>query len=96
MRKEKLVTRTFTLTTVDVMLCNTETAELSHIYPEYVGELTDEKALKIAHAEIDDEVIKVVTAKVENVRTELRGMTETQFYDNSVTLPDRKVVSDNE
>ena len=96
MRKEKLVTRTFTLTTVDVMLCNTVEAELSHVYPTYVGELTDETALKITHKEMDDDTVTVVTAKVQEVRTELRGMTESEFYAHSVQLPDRKVGTDNE
>jgi len=96
MRKEKLVTRTFELTQVDVMMCNTVTAEISHVYPVYVGTMDNDKALKVARANIEDDIVKVVTATVIDTRTELRGMTESQFYDNSVLLPPRKAGEEND
>lgn len=96
MKKEKLVTRTFDLTEVDLLLCNTTTAELYHHYPVYIGTLDEKQALARARKELEDDTVKVVTATITDTRTELRGMSESQFYDNSVLLPARKVGVENE
>ena len=96
MRKEKLVTRTFTLTPVVIMVVNTRTAEITNIDDVFVGDLTPDvatKKAKLLYEENDQVVVKVDTYPP---YTELRGMTESDFYANSTQLPDRKVGEEND
>lgn len=90
MRKEKLVTRTFTLTPVTVMIVNTTTADIRNIDDVFTGDLTPDVAEKRAKALYETDTVKVVKVDTFPAYTELRGMTDQQFYDNSVLLPDRK------
>ena len=89
MKKEKLVTRTFKLTDCEVMIVNTVTADVSKIDTTLVGSLTTDEATKKAKEMVEDDVVKVVKVTILAEYEELRGMTESAFYDISVLLPPR-------
>lgn len=90
MRKEKLVTRTFALTDIDAMTVDVNTAEVKSIDITLVGSMTSDVALKKAKELIETDTLKVVNVTVLAEYTELRGMTDQQFYEASQLLPDRK------
>lgn len=89
MKKEKLVTRTFTLTDCEVMTVDTTTAEVTETVHTFVGSLTTDLATKKAKELLENDIVKVVKVTLLCEYDELRGMTETAFYDNSVLLPPR-------
>lgn len=89
MKKEKLVTRTFTLTDCEVMIVNTITAEVSKVPHTFVGSLTTDTATKKAKDLLETDTVKVVNVTLLAEYEELRGMTESAFYTNSVLLPPR-------
>lgn len=89
MRKEKLVTRTFKLTDCEVMIVNTVTAEVSTVTSTFVGSLTTDEATKKAKELVEDDIVKVVKVTLLAEYDELRGMTETAFYEASKVLPPR-------
>ena len=96
MRKEKLVTRTFTLTDLDVMTVDVTTAEVNSLDLTLVGSMTTDVALKKAKELIETDTLKVVNVTMLAEYTELRGMTDQQFYEASQLLPDRKDYSKEE
>lgn len=96
MRKEKLVTRTFTLTPVTIMTVDTVSAEIHEIDDVFTGDLTPAVAEKKAKAIYETDTLKVVKVDTFPAYTELRGMTEQCFYEYSKMLPDRKDYSKEE
>jgi len=96
MRKEKLVTRTFALTDIDAMTVDVTTADVKSIDITLVGSMTPEVALKKVKELIETDTLKVVNVTILAEYTELRGMTDQQFYEASQLLPDRKDYSKEE
>ena len=94
MAKATMVTRTITSTICNVFGVNIDT-KLPE-YREFVIARTykdDAALLKAVKKIADNEHYTVLTIESCEVKTELRGMTEEKFIENSVILPNRAVKS---
>ena len=96
MRKEKLITRTITVTTAEFMCVNVETANVEVVTAELTGKIDSETALKKYKATAETATLKVVSCQSVNYNEQLYGMTEKEFIEHAKILPPRKATEENE
>lgn len=96
MRKEKLITRTITVSTVEFMCLNTETANVEIVTDELIGKVDNETALKMYKATAETDIFKVVSCQSVSYNEQLYGMTEKEFIEHAKILPPRKATEENE
>lgn len=90
MAREKMVTRTTTQTTAEVMCLNVETADVTINSYTIGGTPSDEDLLKKLRAIYETETFKLVAIQKIEVETLLLGMTEEEFIKYARVLPPRK------
>lgn len=90
MAREKMVTRTVAETTVDVMVVNTNTCEVSIVQHKLTYQSDEKQALKYVQKHFDSDELKHVS--IQGFRNEevLYGMTEQEFIKHAKVLPPRK------
>lgn len=87
MARKPMVTRSFEVTRVNAMVCDTITAEVSNIERELPRTYKDsKKLLAVAKEVIETESLKVVTIVDSKVYTKLYGMSEADFLKNAIEL----------
>ena len=96
MRKEKLITRTITVTTAEFMCVDVETANVEVVTAELTGKLDNETALKLYKASVETDVFKVVACQSIDYTEQLYGMTEKEFIKHAKILPPRKTAETEE
>lgn len=90
MAREKMVTRTTTQTTAEVMCLNVETANVTIKSYTIGGTPTDKELLKKLRAIYETETFKLVAIQKTETETLLLGMTEEEFIRYARVLPPRK------
>lgn len=95
MARERMVTRTVSTTTIEVLVVNIESSEVGTKY-FILGQNSakDEKAMlkvaqKIMNEETNNELWKCVTVKSTKEEETLYGMPETEFIKYAKVLPPR-------
>lgn len=96
MRKEKLITRTITVTTAEFMCVDVETANVEVITAELTGKLDNETALKLYKSSVETDIFKVVACQSIEYSEQLYGMTEKEFIKHAKVLPPRKTAETEE
>lgn len=87
MARKPMVTRSFEVTNVNVMMCNTITAEVHNKEFEVPRTYKDnEKLLKVVKEMVETDSDKVVTIVDKSVATKLYGMSEADFLKNAIEL----------
>lgn len=87
MARKPMVTRSFEVTNVNVMMCNTITAEVHNKQFEVPRTYKDnEKLLKVVKEMVETDSDKVVTIVDKSVATKLFGMSEADFLKNAIEL----------
>ena len=90
MRKEKMVTRTFKESEVNVMAIDlTDNNNLFNMVDTFNGFLNNDEALIAFRTRWETNNLKIVAVNTVEHREVLRGMTESAFLANSVILPPR-------
>ena len=85
--RKPMVTRSFEVTRVNVMMCNTITSEVHNKEFEVPRTYKDnEKLLKVVKSMVETDSDKVVTIVDKSVATKLYGMSEADFLKNSIEL----------
>lgn len=80
MARERMVTRTINVTSIEAMCVDTKTAGVSIKELELTGEtFTEEKALKSLKREYETDTFKVVAIQKMEVREEMYGIKEIDF-----------------
>lgn len=92
MRKEKLITRTITVTSADFMCLDTETANVEIVTAELIGKIDKETALKMYKVTAETDTFKAVSCQSVNYTEQLYGMTEKEFIKHAKILLPRKTV----
>ena len=90
MAREKMITRTTTQTTAEIMCLNILTAEVSIETYTIGGTHTDAELLKKLRAIYETETFKLVAIQKIETETLLLGMTEEDFIKYATVLPPRK------
>lgn len=96
MRKEKLITRTITVSECEFMCVDVETANVEVITAELTGKLDNETALKLYKSAVESETFKVVACQSISYTEQLYGMTEKEFIKHARILPPRKTAETEE
>lgn len=98
MARKPMVTRSFEVTNVNVMMCNTITAEVHNKEFEVPRTYKDnEKLLKVVKEMVETDSDKVVTIVDKSVATKLYGMSEADFLKNAIELdPETRKVLESE
>ncbi len=97
MRKEKLITRTITVTTAEFMCLDTETANVEIVTAELIGKVDKETALKMYKVTAETDTFKAVSCQTVNYTEQLYGMGEREFIKYAKILPPRsKTTEENE
>lgn len=96
MRKEKLITRTITVSTAQFMCLDTETANVEIATAELIGKVDNETALKMYKATVETDTFKVVSCQSVNYTEQLYGMTEKEFIKHAKILPPRSKTAETE
>ena len=97
MARERMVTRTVLLTTVEVMCVNVDTASVSINEYTLSGTTYDsETAIKQLKKQYETESFKLVNIQSIIESEVLYGMTEQEFIELARVLPPRKYNNDNE
>ena len=96
MRKEKLITRTITVTTAEFMCLDTETANVEVITAQLTGKVDNATALKMYKGIAETETFKVVACQSISYTEQLYGMTEKEFIEHAKVLPPRKATETQE
>lgn len=96
MRKEKLITRTITVTTAEFMCVDVETANVEVVTAELTGKLDNETALKMYKSTVESETFKVVACQSIDYTEQLYGMSEKEFIKHAKILPPRKTAETEE
>lgn len=87
MARKPMVTRSFEVTKVNVMMCNTITAEVHNKEFEVPRTYKDnEKLLKVVKEMVETDSDKVVTIVDKSIATKLFGMSEADFLKNAIEL----------
>lgn len=87
MARKPMVTRSFEVTNVNVMMCNTITAEVHNKEFEVPRTYKDnDKLLKVVKEMVETDSDKVVTIVDKSVATKLYGMSEADFLKNAIEL----------
>ena len=89
MAREKMVTRTLTITTVEVMNVEISTSTIGTARFDIVGEHTFDTALKAVKELYETENIKIVTITDLVLNDYLYGMPESDFIKMAKILPPR-------
>lgn len=89
MARERMVTRTVTTTTCEVMCVNVITAEVHVKDYTLTGEQTKETALKQLKKLYETETEKIVTVNSVSLNETLYGMSELDFIKLAKVLPPR-------
>lgn len=99
MARKPMVTRSFEVTRVNVMMCNTISAEVHNKEFEVPRTYKDnDKLLKVVKEMVETDSDKVVTIVDKSIATKLFGMSEADFLKNAIELdPEtRKVLESDE
>lgn len=96
MKKDKMVTRTITVTTAEFMCLDTETANVEVITAHLTVKVDNATALKMYKAIAETETFKVVACQSISYTEQLYGMTEKEFIEHAKVLPARKVTETEE
>lgn len=96
MRKEKLITRTITVSTAQFMCLDTETANVEIATAELIGKVDNETALKMYKATAETDTFKAVSCQSVNYTEQLYGMTEKEFIKHAKILPPRSKIAETE
>lgn len=96
MAREKMITRTTTQTTTEVMCLNVETADVTINTYTIGGTPTDAELLKKLRTIYETETFKLVAIQKIETETLLLGMTEEDFIKYATVLPPRKDYSKKE
>ena len=85
MRKEKLITRTITVTEAEIMCFNLDTNEVITLNETYIGDLSDKEIEKQFTIDYNNSAkfLKLISAEK---TTKLYGITEKVFLENAVEL----------
>ena len=89
MRKERMITRTITQTTVQFMCIDITTAEVSIVDTKIGGIYTNAELLKTLKKLYETDVFKVVNIESQSTEELLLGMTESDFIKYATVLPPR-------
>ena len=89
MRKEKLITRTITVTNAEIMAFNLDTNEVITLNESYIGDLSDKEIEKKFCADYDNSAkfLKLVNAKK---ASKLYGISEKDFLQYAVELDENR------
>lgn len=90
MRKEKLITRTITISECEFMCVDVETANVEIVTAELTGKISKDEALKIYKSTVESDAFKVVNCQSIAYAEHLYGMTEKEFIKHAKVLPPRK------
>lgn len=96
MRKEKLITRTITVSTAEFMCLDTETANVEIVTAELIGKVDKETAIKMYKATAETDTFKPVSCQSVSYNEQLYGMTEKEFIEHAKILPPRKTAKTEE
>lgn len=96
MRKEKLITRTITVSTAEFMCLDTKTANVEIITAELIGKVDNETALKMYKATAETDTFKAVSCQSLKYTEQLYGMTEKEFIKHAKILPPRSKTTETE
>ena len=80
MKKEKLITRTMTITSATAMLVNITAQVITTNSFTLIGRHTKESALSALKQRFDTDTVKIVCVTDLLTVEEIRSMTETDFY----------------
>ena len=89
MAKERMVTRTLTITTVEVMTVDVTTATTGKSVYDIVGDHTFDTALSAVKELYETDTIKIVTITDLVLNDYLYGMPESDFIKTAKILPPR-------
>ena len=89
MRKERMITRTITQTTVQFMCIDVKTAEVSILDTKIGGIYTNTELLKMLKKMYETDTFKVVHIESQVTGEILLGMTESDFIKYATVLPPR-------
>lgn len=89
MRKEKMITRTITVTNAEIMAFNLDTNEVITLNESYIGDLSDVEIEKRFIADYDNSAkfLKLVNAEKSS---KLYGITEKDFLHHAVELDENR------
>lgn len=89
MRKEKMITRTITVTKAEIMAFNLDTNEVITLNESYIGDLTDAEIEKRFYTDYDNSAkfLKLVNAEKSS---KLYGITEKDFLQYAVELDENR------
>ena len=90
MAREKMITRTTTQTTAEIMCLDVNTAEVSIKTYTIGGTPSDDELLKKLRAIYETETFKLVAVQKIETETLLLGMSEEDFIKYATVLPPRK------
>ena len=96
MAREKMVTRTLTITTVEIMTVDITTATTGTARFDIVGDHTFETALKAVKELHETDTLKIVTITDLVLNDYLFGMPESDFIKMAKVLPPRSVTKEGE
>lgn len=96
MRKEKLITRTITVSTAEFMCLDIETANVEIVTAELIGKVDNETALKMYKATAETDTFKAVSCQSVKYTEQLYAMTEKEFIKHAKILPPRKTTETEE
>ena len=91
MARERMVTRTLTITTVEVMTVNITTATTGTDRFDIVGEHTFDTALKAVKEIYETDTTKIVTITDLVLNDYLYGIAESEFVKMAKILPPRNI-----
>ena len=89
MRKEKMITRTITQTTAQVMRIDVTNSEVSIIETRIGGVYTDTELLKALKKIYETDTYKLVHIESNTHEEILLGMSESKFIEYATVLPPR-------
>lgn len=89
MRKEKMITRTITQTTAQVMAIEVTNSEVSIFETKIGGVYTDIELLKTLKNIYETDTYKLVNIESNKHEEILLGMSESQFMEYATVLPPR-------
>lgn len=89
MRKEKMITRTITQTTAQVMAIEVTNSEVSIFETKIGGVYTDIELLKMLKNIYETDTYKLVNIESNKHEEILLGMSESQFMEYATVLPPR-------
>ena len=89
MRKEKLITRTITVTEAEIMAFNLDTNEVITLNESYIGDLSDKEIEKRFVIDYNNSAKFLKLVNAEKV-TKLYGITEKDFLEYAVELDENR------